>query len=322
MKSFLFLESAINPPINWLKNEFSVKSVVELSQLWDNSFKDTFALFTKLRYTINPDDLRSMPNLRFILSPTTSVDHLPLDYCISENIKIINLEPSDVFEIKSTSEVALLHILNLTRNFVDYAFSVRSGSWNRNLFTNFSLRSLDVGILGYGRIGRQVAESLKILGAKVKVFDVNSNLYESSSGINFVSSKQELFSNCNIVSVHVSGIKENTDLIDGSCFDNVTKKPFWLVNTSRGFVVDEEALLQAILSGIVTGYGGDVLTNENGRTSDWLKVNPIQKLSTDVNFQIHITPHIGGATVDSIEFSEEIVFEKFRAFCSQQNNQT
>ena len=268
------------------------------------------AIFVKLKFEINEDLLKNFPNLKFIISPTTGMDHIDSSYCGKNRIEVITLQPKDVLEIFSTTEITLWHLINLTRSASLYLESTQNRLWNRYLYNSNSLKFYTVGIVGFGRIGRQIYSVLKCLGAKTLVYDENRMETSDLQANEVAGSIEELFEKCSLVTIHISAKEENVGLFSNSLFSRIKSKPFYLVNTSRGNLINEYDLIENLRSGQVSAYATDTVQGEyNSQRSIPQSRLLHEYLSGDL--PIYITPHIAGATQDSILFAEKTVYTEF-----------
>lgn len=287
--------------------------MIPIEQIPKSDYVYVYALFTKVSSRVDRNLIIQFPNLLLIGIPATGIDSVDVEYCEQQGIKILSLKDrkfaKKLHEFSSTSEIFFWHLLSLVRNCDIASRSVRSGFWDRNEFIGSNLRGLTLGILGFGRLGKQVANIGTSLGMKVIFFDKNNNL-RSSLKHKRVRNLSELIKNTNILSINVDFSFENLNLIDNLILENITKKPFYLINTSRGAIVDELAILNGLKSGVIDGYGSDVLTGEVSERSNWLFESHIWQAYKSNKFKISLTPHIGGATYQNIETSEDFILSE------------
>ena len=190
-------------------------------------------------------------------------------------------------------------MMSLIRKIPTSFDSVKSGGWDWENFTGRQIDQLTVGIVGFGRLGKMMAKYCDSFGAKVLVYDphVKTDKYRT------VDSLDELFSSSDVVSLHVHVSDETKHFINKGVFEQATR-PLYLVNTSRGEIVNEEDVVWALENGSLAGYATDVLEDEFG---DLLK-SSILKRCDDLN--IIVTPHIGGMTTDAREIAYNAAIDK------------
>ena len=203
------------------------------------------AIYCELSKKINREYLSGFPKLRIISTPTTSLTHIDLKYCQENSIKVISLKdfPDEIKNFSATIEIGLWHLFNLARKTSAAAFSVADGYWNRNDFVGNTLKEKRIGILGFGRLGQAMAEICMVLGMHVLIYDIDSGKYKNLlAGITPVNSAENLFALSNFISIHVDDRQSNENLVDSKLLGQITKNGVFLINTSRGFVVNEEAI--------------------------------------------------------------------------------
>ncbi|MFA4834920.1 MAG: NAD(P)-dependent oxidoreductase [Dehalococcoidia bacterium] len=178
-------------------------------------------------------------------------------------------------------------ILSLIRK-VPFAFEdVKQGKWNREAWQGTELYAKTLGIVGYGRVGRQIAKMVCGWGMKVIYYDINTPKHIMAVGV----SLETLLRNSDIITVHVP-LDTTTRLMFGAKEFAMMKPTAYFVNTSRGAVVDEAALWRALIEGKIKGAAIDVC---RGEPHLWY---PLQRYA-EVNDNLIITPHISGNTAES-----------------------
>ena len=273
--------------------------VVYAPTITDAELKTTIAgydaIVTNLRQIIGKSVLDEAEKLRLIATPSTGTDHIDVEYAESKGIVVqsIKLDYDVLKTITSTAEHAFLLMLSCLRR-LPFAFdSVRRGEWVRDEFCGREAEGRVVGIIGYGRLGEIFSRLAHGFGMKVIACD-------PSKTINDAWAKQvemdELLKTAEIISIHVHLAPETEKLIGKREF-GLMRKGVYLVNTSRGKLIDEEALLDALKSGKVECAGIDVLANE--LTGDINSDLLVEFSRTHKN--LIITPHIGGMSSDAQE---------------------
>ena len=170
------------------------------------------------------------------------------------------------------------------------------GKWNRYEYAKESLNGKTLGIIGLGRVGKQVARVFSSLGMKIIFFDSKKYMlsrYKRVFSINQIAEQSDF------ITIHVNGVIENKNLITSEFLKHLKSSGSYIVNTSRGLVVDEVDVVDSLTKGNLIGYATDVLDGENTSDLKWLSTNPLWK-ELILGGNLVITPHIGGATVDSL----------------------
>lgn len=298
-------------------NSFSQKALTILSEAFDvKSIKvkdreelkleisSVDAIFIRLGFVIDKEILDKASNLKFILTATTGLDHIDVDYFKSLGGEVISLKDEADFlkSIPSTAEHTWALLLALLKKIPTSFDHVKNGGWNRNLFINTNLKGKKIGILGLGRVGTQVANFAKAFGMEIGFFDVKN---VESQFLRF-NSPEELFNWADIITIHIPFSVENEKFISKNLLSFV-KKGTVLINTSRGGVWDENEIARLIVNDNFSGIATDVLENElDGET---IELNPLVDLARQ-KYNVIITPHIAGATKESMEMTEEFVAKK------------
>jgi D-3-phosphoglycerate dehydrogenase len=278
-------------------------------------------IYTELSYNLDKKFLSNYKSLRYIATPTTSTTHIDIEYCNSNNIQIISLKNFKdlIADFTSTVEIAWWHLIELNRLCTKAQESVINGKWDRSKFITKSFSKQKIGIIGFGRIGKQLAKIAQNFGLQVKVFDIDTEkLFNSEPIITKAVSLTELFETCNFVVICVDDRKSNLNLINREILSHIVDKGTILVNISRGFVLNSQDCVKALESGLLGGLGVDVLPEEEVSFSHHsLFDNPIIRAKTNTDFNISVTPHIGGATIDSLKIAAKAVFEELYDSVSQ-----
>jgi len=286
--------------------------------LEDNLFAEIKGIYTELSFVLNESFLSNYPSLMYIATPTTSLTHVDTKYCSNRGISIFSLKNKQelISNFTSTPEVAWWHLIELNRNCTKAQASVVNGQWNRKDFFTNSFSNKNFGVIGFGRIGKRMAKIAQNFNMNVYAHDISPEVQNSSfSNVNFLTSIEEVFKLCNYVTVNVDDRSHNINLINKELFNKIELNGTILVNTSRGFVLNSSDAIQALESGALGGLGIDVLPEEDDvNFKDEWRNNPIVKAKLESNFNISITPHIGGATIDSLEIAAKAVFEEMCDF--------
>ncbi len=269
------------------------------------------ALIVRLAHQIDKEILNSSSRLKVIATATTGLNHIDLHCAYANNITVLSLtdEPGFLEGVYATSELTWALILAVTRNLPQASRSVHNGYWDRDSYKGVELNGSTLGIIGLGRIGRKVADYARAFGMKVFAYTKTSN-YLNSSGITITRELTTLLKNSDIVSVHLP-LNPDTETFFGKNEFSAMKKGAFFVNTSRGEIVDEEALIDALKSNRLAGAAIDVITGEanliNGNRSEIIDFSRSDS-------RLLITPHIGGATFQSMEKTELFMANKLLRF--------
>jgi D-3-phosphoglycerate dehydrogenase len=260
-------------------------------------------LIVRLANYIDHIYLEPYPNLEFIITATTGLDHLDIGLINQRGIKLISLREHKEFldTIPSTAEHTWALLMALVRNIPGANEHVKVGLWNRDIFRGTQLRGKTLGIIGLGRIGKKVADYGRAFQMDVIYTDphVNISTFKRVDGIN------ELFKQSDIVSIHVHLSDETRGMINAKVISNA-RPGLLIINTSRGGIWVEKDLIKAFKNGIVNGVATDVLDGELYRRNS----NLLLKAQRE-GCNVIITPHIGGATWEAMWECEEFITKKY-----------
>jgi len=263
-------------------------------------------LWVRLRHRISGVLMDHAPRLRAIATPTTGLSHIDVEAAARRGISIFSLRGEIDFlrNIRATAEHTIALMLGVMRHLPAATASVRDGAWDRDQFKGSELCGKTVGIVGYGRVGRIVAGYLRAFGARVIVTDPRLGQTPSSPDVEAVS-LNDLLTQADMVSVHVD-LNEHTQNLFGWDEFRRMKAGAWFVNTSRGELIVEDALLWALESGRLSGAALDVLKGEPGNhVTQGAMAQYARK-----HQHLLITPHIGGCTFESMEKTEIFLARK------------
>jgi len=231
--------------------------------------------------------------LRVIGSPSTGTDHMDLPLIRAAGIDVFDIakEYDLINGFTATSEVAFGLILSLARHLPEAFEAARAGDWARERFSGFQLSGKTMGVLGLGRLGRISARIGQGFGMRVIAHDILDIAVDGVVMVDFSSLLRE----SDVLTIHVHLNDDTRGLIDGAALGQM-KPSALLINTSRGAVVDEGALLAALREGGIAGAGLDVIDGE------WMAdkgTHPLVAYAGE-HANLLISPHIGGATTESI----------------------
>lgn len=274
-------------------------------------------LFICLRNVIDKEILNKARRLKYIVTPTTGLNHIDVKHAEQLGIKVLSLKGETDFlkQITATAELTWGLLLNLARNILPAHQSVMNNEWLRNNFYGTELRELTLGILGMGRLGSMVATYGNAFGMKVLAHDLER---EPRPGIDFVSF-DELLAQADVLTIHLSLNPDTHNFFNAQAFEKL-KKGAIFINTSRGEVVDENALVKALKSGHIAAAAVDVISGEVSDNPDWLKQSALYQYAQE-NKNLLITPHIGGVTHQSVEKTNLYMINKLSEFLNQEGAQ-
>jgi len=263
---------------------------------------DYEAFMVRSRTKIDRPVLEKATRLRLVARPGTGLDNVDVDYAKSRGVTVVN-SPESLVE--GVAEHVILLMLALSRKLVQADTGTKAGRWEKNSLMGTELRGKVLGVVGLGRIGRRIAEIAKTLGMSVLFYDVIAIPPEVVSGLGAkVVSLDEVFSSADYVTLHVPMTPDTAHMVGTPRLERMKPTAF-LINTSRGGVIDEDALAAALRAGRLGGAALDVFEKEPPSGAILSAPNTI------------LTPHIGGQTEEAQASAITAIGEKVRAFFSQ-----
>ena len=303
--------------VSKLKTRFDViastaKNTHELSEELGKSNAEVF--FCGLGIYVGEGLLKNVKSLKSLVSPATGINHLDLNYLNSREILVIKLGDSkdQIQNVFATAELAWGLVIACARRMNLAVDSVKEGNFDRTLFLGRELLARTLGVVGFGRLGRQVAKYGSAFGMNVVVYETDSAQHNEIAPFQKVGSLEELLNISDVVSVHIPFNDENKNCIDAAMISKI-KHGAIFINTSRGELVDEQALAMAVRSGQLFGVGVDVLSKES---EDGFSVSnsPLASAMRD-GLNVIVTPHIGGWAHDAVATTRAFVVDEFLRRC-------
>lgn len=260
------------------------------------------AIFVRLANIIDAEFLRPYRNLRFVISPTTGLDHIDTAHLAERGITLISLKGETAFldSIRATAEHTLALVLGLIRRLPAAASATRAGLWDRYAFQGRELAAMTVCVLGYGRIGRQVTQLYEAFGARVHAHDIVAGRVPERLAMRF---PKEL-AGTDLLSVHLPLEDHTRNFVGRDLLESLPRGAL-VVNTARGDVVDQDALFDLLTGGHLGGAALDVLRGEPAPLGE--RVASAQAVLGD---RLIITPHIGGFTRESLTAVETFMAQR------------
>lgn len=253
-----------------------------------------FGIVINTKIVMDRELIAKAEQLQVVARLGSGKEILDLPYLHSKGIQVITTPEANC---NAVAEHALGMLLSLVRNIPQASAEVKEHLWNREKNRGFEISNLCFGIIGYGHTGKRFCEILKGFGCSILIYDPFVHIGNHLDHLFQVETMDELLS-CDVISYHVSYLPENKYLFDHSFIESM-KRNFWLINTSRGLVVDVEAVLEGLQRGKIRGACLDVLENENPKSLTDKEREIYTALFQHRN--VILTPHIAGWTFESKE---------------------
>jgi D-3-phosphoglycerate dehydrogenase len=232
-------------------------------------------------------------------------NQIDLDACADHGIAVFNAPYSNT---RSVVELAIGLTITLMRDVADKSAAMHQGKWNKSADGSRELRGKTLGIIGYGAIGSQLSVLAEALGMRVIFHDLSERL--ALGNARRMRNLDALLAEADVVTLHVDGRMENTNLIGASQFQQMKDGALFL-NLSRGHVVNIGALSQAIQGGRIAGAALDVFPEEPRTNADPFE-SPLMGLKNVI-----LTPHIGGSTEEAQEAIAEFAAERLLGYLNR-----
>ncbi len=272
------------------------------------------AYFVSLHVRLTREIIERCPKLRVVVTPSTGLDHLDLDALEERGVTLLSLKYDAEFldSITSTAEMAWALLLGAVRRLPWSFEAARRGEWARDRFRGSQLSGKTLGVLGYGRLGRIVAEYAT--GFRMRVIACDVRDVKPADGVEMVD-YDTLLAESDVLSLHIHLTEENRGLIDADAFGKM-KPTAWLINTSRGGIIDEGAFVEALASGQIAGAGVDVI---EGEWREDLPNHPLIRYANE-HENLLIAPHTGGVTYEAQLMTVERMIGKLKQFLEAQDD--
>lgn len=250
--------------------------------------------FATLKVRLDASMIAGAAQLRLVVSPTTGSDHVDLDALERAGIPFFNLKTDREFlnNITPTAELAFLHVLAAARRFRSAVAQPLAGEWDSQRVAGLTLYGRTLGVIGVGRLGTWMARYGRAFG--MRVIGADPAPLSWPEGVERLTLDQ-LLPQADFVTIHVH-LSPQTRRLIGAREVALMKPGAVLVNTSRGALVDEDAVLAALRRDHLGGYGCDVL---EGEMDGPIASHPLVEYARH-HPQVIITPHMGGVSPDAL----------------------
>ncbi len=265
-------------------------------------------LVVRSRFPIDAEFLEKCKSLEFIARSGAGMENIDISYCEANGISLFNAPEGNR---NAVAEHALGMLLSLFNNLHTANEEVKSGKWDREGNRGVELDGRSVGIIGFGNNGSAFARKLRGFEVQVLAYDK----YKSGFGDDFVTeaSLEDIFECCDIVSLHIHQNHETVGMVDAE-FIRMMANPFYLINLSRGKIVETKALLDGLKEEKVLGACLDVLEFEKASFENMFEGDLNQTFTELLNSdQVILSPHVGGWTRESYFKLSKVLLDKIIA---------
>lgn len=273
---------------------FEVVNMPDVDQSYvDANIHDYEGIIVRSKITLFESTLKKADKLKFIGRPGSGLDLIDLDYCAAKGIKVCRSATSNS---NAVAEHAMGMLLAWMNNLVRSDNEVKQKIWRREANRGFEIEGKAIGIIGFGNTGSRFAQKLQGFNVRVLAYDKYKTNY--AKGLSYVKevSMAEICQEADILSFHLPLNKETKYYLNAELIEQF-RKPFLVINTSRGPIVDTQALLESLRKRKIYGACLDVLENENPLNFSKLEDDMYEQLFNMEN--VLLSPHVAGWSAKS-----------------------
>jgi D-lactate dehydrogenase len=286
-----------------------------------DEFLDADIISISIYPHLNRDVLESFDHLQFIATRSTGVNHIDMDYCNQKGIYVVNLP---LYGENSVAEHVFALLLTISRHMVESIQRTRTGDFSIKGLRGFGLQSKTIGVIGTGHIGKNVIEIAKGFGMNIKAYDVKPNEeLKRNDDVEYVS-MDDLLKQSDVITIHVPLTDETTHLLSSKEFEKM-KQGVVLINTARGNIIDNQALIDALESKKIKAAGLDVLPYEMVIRREDKIVQSIHSQKSNLKSllvdeillnrsNVYVTPHNAFNTSEAVEQVMDHTVKNIKAF--------
>ena len=273
-----------------LNNNFEIKFD---EKLWEKEeelleiIKDYDGLIVRNKTQVNKNILSNAKNLKFVGRLGVGLDNIDTEFCKSKNIHV---QPATGMNADSVAEYVISSSMFLIKKIPMFHNRTVKGNWPRTTIKSAEINEKCIGIVGFGTIGRKVADYSLKNGLNVLAYDPYIKKLDDNEKNYKLSSLENVFKDADIISLHLPLNEETKNLINKPSFSKMQRQPI-IINTSRGSVVNENDLIDAYDQNLISGFALDVFENEP------IKKDLYERITSEMN--CILTPHISGVTTES-----------------------
>jgi len=286
---------------NEVVNIFKQIGEVTIKEDLDN-IAEYDVIVIRVNTKVDKNFLDKAMNLKVIGSATIGLDHIDVDYAKEKAIEIISLQGANT---SPTAEHVFALLLSLVRKVNSAQISLINGGWNREMFFGTQLEGKKLGIVGYGRIGQHVGKIAKGFGMELLAYDpyLPDDKFSDAKKMEL----DELLQEADFVTLHMFLSDETSGMFNINKF-KLMKKESFLINCSRGAVINDNDLVKALKQKIISGAGLDVFCEEP------LPEDNILFKYAKKHDNLILTPHLGALTKEAVHEAGVSIAEKIKEF--------
>lgn len=274
-------------------------------------------LLVGLNIHFDADLLVHAHKLKFIATPTTGLTHLDIEFLKRKNVEIISLKDEQEFlkNITSTAEHAWLLLMSCARGINHQLQKTQAFNWDRYSNMGHQVKGKTLGIIGLGRVGRMVANYGKAFGMFTSYYDpfVTTVDFDKENDLN------NLLASSDFIVMAASYHAKNKHLISSDEINKV-KRSACLINIARGELIDTAAILQSLKERKISKVALDVIEDESSASIDRFHNSALLRYAK-YDHNLIITPHVGGATIEAREITNNYIISKIERYLTHKQPQ-
>lgn len=267
--------------------------------------KDAYGLVIRSRFTLDESFLQFIPDLHFIARSGAGMENIDVSYCEKRGIQLFNAPEGNR---NAVGEHALGMLLSMMNKIHTANRDVKNGIWDREGNRGVELDGKTVGIIGFGNNGKAFANKLRGFDITLLAYDK----YKTGFGDDFVieATLEALLRKSDVISFHIPQNEETIYFADQEFFDALGK-PVYLLNLSRGKIVETKSLIDSILKGTIIAAGLDVNEFEKKSFEEFFDGSDNEELKFLLESdKVLLTPHVGGWTTESYYKLSSVLADK------------
>ncbi|MFQ5941103.1 MAG: D-2-hydroxyacid dehydrogenase [Nitrososphaerales archaeon] len=262
----------------------------------ERSVSEYDILVVRSRTKVTKEVINGNPKMKIIARVGVGLDNIDVEYAKFKNIRVINAE---VAAMNAVAELVIGLMLSLTRSIPMADAGIKNGKWLKKQLRGTELKGRYLGIVGVGKIGRRIGRIARGFGMNIIGYDIVPIDAQFVREVGLVKTDLDtLLSSADFVTLHVPLTDDTKHVINEQRL-NLMKKTAYIINTSRGAVIDEQALYKALKEGTIAGAALDVFELEPPINDELIKLP-----------NVVCTPHIGAQTVEAQELAANVIAER------------
>lgn len=269
----------------------------------ERTVKDYDILVVRSRTKVTKVIIDANPKMKIIARVGVGLDNIDVEYAKSKNIQVINAE---VAAMNAVAELVIGLMLSLARSIHVADAAMKNGKWLKKELKGIELKGRYLGIVGVGKIGRRIGRIARGFGMNIIGYDVVPIDQQFAREVGLIATDlNTLLSSADFITLHVPLTDETKHLINEQRL-GLMKKTAYIINTSRGAVIDEQALYKALKEGKIAGAALDVFEVEPPTNTALIQLP-----------NVVCTPHIGAQTVEAQGLASNVIAERILQILSE-----